>query len=153
MRILHVDTERGLRGGQRQLMLLCRGLIDAGHSCRVAVRAGSDLAAACAGEGFDVVYVSNIIHSIGADAIAMIYRKSAAALNPGGRIMVKDFFLDDDRCGPAWGARFAVNMLVATEEGRAYTRAETIQALEDAGFTDFSIVDVAKHSQIIVGCL
>lgn len=105
------------------------------------------------GEGFDVVYVSNIIHSIGADAIAMIYRKAAAALNPGGRIMVKDFFLDDDRCGPAWGARFAVNMLVATEEGQAYTRAETIRALEDAGFTDFSIVDVAKHSQIIVGCL
>jgi len=103
------------------------------------------------GEGFDVVYISNIIHSIGADAIAMIYRKAAAALNPGGRIMVKDFFLDDDRCGPAFGARFAVNMLVATEEGRAYTRVETIDALTAAGFSSFEIVDVAKHSQIVIG--
>ncbi len=104
------------------------------------------------GEGFDVVYISNIIHSIGAEAIALIYRKAHAALVPGGRIMVKDFFLDDDRCSPVFGARFAVNMLVASEEGRAYTRAETIAALENVGFCDFEVVDVAKHSQVIIGC-
>ncbi len=105
------------------------------------------------GEGFDVVYISNIIHSMGSDAIAMIYSKAAAALNPGGRIMVKDFFLDDDRCGPEFGARFAVNMLVATEDGRSYTRAETMQTLESAGFGGFEIVAVAKHSQVIIGSI
>ncbi|MBU0741155.1 methyltransferase domain-containing protein [bacterium] len=103
------------------------------------------------GEGFDVVYVSNIVHSIGAEAIATIYRKAHPALVPGGRIMVKDFFLDDDRCSPSFGARFAVNMLVATQQGRAYTRSETIEALGDAGFDDFEVVDVAKHSQVIIG--
>ncbi|MBY0505318.1 MAG: glycosyltransferase family 4 protein [Bryobacteraceae bacterium] len=35
MRILHVDTGRELRGGQIQAMLLVRGLLAAGHDCRL----------------------------------------------------------------------------------------------------------------------
>lgn len=103
------------------------------------------------GEGFDVVYISNIIHSLGDEAIALIYRKAHAALVPGGRVMVKDFFLDDDRCSPRFAARFAVNMLVGTEGGRSYTRSETTDALSAVGFADFEVVDVAVHSQVIIG--
>jgi hypothetical protein len=95
--------------------------------------------------------VSNIIHSLGAESIALIYRKSQAALVPGGRILVKDFFLDDDRTSPRFAARFAVNMLVGTEQGRSYTRTETMAALAETGFGDFEVVDVAVHSQVIVG--
>lgn len=51
MRILHVDTERGFRGGQRQLLLLCGGLAGAGMECQVAVRAGSTLEAQCRARG------------------------------------------------------------------------------------------------------
>lgn len=103
------------------------------------------------GAGFDVVYVSNIIHSLGADTIALICRKAHAALDPGGRLMLKDFFLDDDRCAPAHSARFAVNMLVATREGRSYTRTETMETMRAAGFSGFEVVDVAQHSQVIIG--
>lgn len=35
MRILHIDTGRELRGGQIQAMLLVRGLLAAGHDCRL----------------------------------------------------------------------------------------------------------------------
>jgi hypothetical protein len=35
MRILHVDTGRELRGGQIQAVLLVRGLLAAGHDCRI----------------------------------------------------------------------------------------------------------------------
>jgi L-malate glycosyltransferase len=51
MRVLHVDTERGFRGGQRQLLLLCVGLSDAGIDSEVAVRAGSALETECRGRG------------------------------------------------------------------------------------------------------
>ena len=43
MRILHIDTGRELRGGQRQLLLLARGLSLRGHSQMVLARAGSPL--------------------------------------------------------------------------------------------------------------
>ncbi len=35
MRVLHINTEKGLRGGERQLLLLARGLKERGHSQQV----------------------------------------------------------------------------------------------------------------------
>jgi len=125
-------------------------IADAGLGDRVAAVEG-DYFVDDLGTGFDVVYVSNIIHSLGPADVAMLCRKSHAALEPGGRLLMKDFFLDDDRCGPAFCARFSVNMLVGTEAGRSYTRTEMIGMMEDAGFGSFEIVDVAAHSQVIVG--
>lgn len=43
MRILHVDTGRELRGGQIQALLLVRGLLAAGHDCRIYAPPGSPL--------------------------------------------------------------------------------------------------------------
>ena len=43
MRILHVDTGRELRGGQIQALLLVRGLLAAGHDCRIYAPAESPL--------------------------------------------------------------------------------------------------------------
>ena len=51
-------------------------------------------------QGFDVVYVANILHMLGPEGCVDLLRKAAAALEPGGRLLLKDFFLDDDRCRP-----------------------------------------------------
>ena len=53
MRILHVDTEKGLRGGQGQVMHLMRGLRDAGVPQVLAARRGEKLLAAALEEGLD----------------------------------------------------------------------------------------------------
>ncbi len=42
---LHVDVEPGWRGGQRQVLLLCRGLAARGHPVVLAARRGGELAA------------------------------------------------------------------------------------------------------------
>ena len=55
MNVLHVDTETGFRGGQRQLLWLCQGLVDRGLRVRVAVRAGHELETACHDQGLGVV--------------------------------------------------------------------------------------------------
>ncbi len=54
MRVLHVDTEPGFRGGQRQVALLCRGLRDRGVEGAVVARTGAPLAARCRAEGIAV---------------------------------------------------------------------------------------------------
>jgi glycosyltransferase involved in cell wall biosynthesis len=43
LRLLHVDTGREMRGGQRQVLLLLHGLGEAGHECVLLARAGSPL--------------------------------------------------------------------------------------------------------------
>ncbi len=117
---------------------------------RVTVREG-DFFADDLGEGYDVIYVSNIIHSLGNDETRALLRKCRRALLTGGRVMIKDFYLEDSRSEPAWGALFSVNMLVSTEAGKSYPRAEIMALLAETGFGDFEIVDVARNSQVISG--
>ena len=42
--VLHVDTERGWRGGERQLLWLASGMRDRGHRAIIVARAGDELA-------------------------------------------------------------------------------------------------------------
>jgi glycosyltransferase involved in cell wall biosynthesis len=57
MRVLHIDTEPGWRGGQNQVHLLHRGLLAAGLDSTVVCRAGEALHERCAAEGLPVVPV------------------------------------------------------------------------------------------------
>ena len=108
-----------------------------------------ELPPAGGGQGYDLIYVSNIIHMLEADQTLALFRKCRDAAAPAGRILVKDFFLEDSRTEPAMAAQFSVNMLVATEGGKSYTRTETVALLESAGFAVDQVVDVAVHSQVI----
>ena len=53
MRVLHVDTARGWRGGQNQVLLTAQGMARRGHQVVVAARAGGPLAERAAGRGLD----------------------------------------------------------------------------------------------------
>ena len=53
--VLHVDTERGWRGGERQTLWLARELMRRGYGSIVAARAREPLAQRATGEGLDVV--------------------------------------------------------------------------------------------------
>ena len=55
LRVLHLDTERGWRGGERQALWLARELARLGHASFVATRPGGLLAAAASDAGLEVV--------------------------------------------------------------------------------------------------
>jgi glycosyltransferase involved in cell wall biosynthesis len=52
MRILHLDSERGFRGGERQVQLLMEGLAARGHESAIAGPAGAKLLETMAAKGF-----------------------------------------------------------------------------------------------------
>ena len=54
MKILHVDTERGFRGGEQQLLYLIEGLAKRGVEQAVACRAGEELERRCRELGVEV---------------------------------------------------------------------------------------------------
>ena len=60
--ILHLTSERGWRGGERQLLLLTRGLAEHGVDQAVAAPAGSQVARRVAAEGIATVQVPSPIH-------------------------------------------------------------------------------------------
>ena len=90
--------------------------------------------------GHDLAFVSAIIHQNSPAENVTMFRKIFAALEPGGRIVVRDHILSPDRTHPRSGALFAVNMLVGTEGGNSYTETEIRDALEQAGFTGVRII-------------
>ncbi len=55
MRILHVDTERGWRGGEQQLLYLVEGLREKGIGVAVACRAGEELEKRCEERGIETI--------------------------------------------------------------------------------------------------
>lgn len=122
----------------------------AGLSDRVTTRVGDFLTDEL-GEEFDVVYISNIIHSLSPEQTRGLLAKAHRALAAGGRVMVKDFFLEESRTAPAWAAQFSVNMLVNTAGGKSYTFAEMEDLLAQTGFSGLESVPIGAHSRVIVG--
>jgi len=74
--------------------------------------------------GFDLVLISAILHINSPDHNQELFKKSYRALNPGGQVVIREFIMDQDRTSPAFGAFFALNMLVGTEEGDTYRQSE-----------------------------
>jgi hypothetical protein len=86
------------------------------------------------GSGYDMVFISQIFHSYTAEDCIRMLGKSRAALNPSGKVVVQEFYLDDSRTNPPTGAIFAINMLVNTPGGRTYTPKEMSVWMKKAGF-------------------
>jgi predicted O-methyltransferase YrrM len=115
---------------------------------RVSVHPG-DMRSADFGEGYDLVLLSAVCHMFGEEENRDLIRRSAQALLPGGRLVIREFILEEDRTAPASAALFAINMLVGTERGNAYTEGEYRDWMEDAGLIDFSRPD--SEGDVLLG--
>lgn len=85
------------------------------------------------GSGFDLVFLSSIIHSNSPQTNELLLARSVRALNPGGTLAIVDHIMSEDRTQPLAGTLFALNMLVGTAEGDTYTKSEVDAWLHTAG--------------------
>ena len=83
--------------------------------------------------GFDVAWLSHILHGEGPDGCAVTLRRAVAALEPGGVLMVQEFILDDSMDGPLFPALFSLNMLLGTPQGRSYSQRQLEEMMTAAG--------------------
>lgn len=106
---------------------------EAGLADRVTTRAG-DLRADDFGQGYDLILLSSICHMLGPAENRDLLGRCHRALEPGGRLVIRDFILESDRTAPKQAALFALNMLVATRNGCSYSEDEYKTWLADTGF-------------------
>lgn len=90
--------------------------------------------------GHDLVWVSAIVHQNSREQNLSLFEKCFHALEPGGRVWIRDHVMDDARVNPPAGAIFAVNMLVGTAGGSTYTLAELQSDLEASGFAGVRVL-------------
>ena len=89
-------------------------------------------------KGFDLVFLSAVIHSNSMEINQNLIKKCFNSLNKNGRIIIQDWIMNSDRTLPVAGAIFAINMLVGTEAGDCFTGEEVTEMLNAAGFKNIS---------------
>lgn len=118
-------------------------LARAGMTGQVRTRAG-DFKVDRLGEAeFDLALVFAVLVAEDDAEKRRLLGKVFSALRPGGAVVVREFFLDDDRTGPPDAAMFDLHMLVSTDRGRAHTVREVFGWLEAAGFKGPAVLEAA----------
>jgi DNA-binding MarR family transcriptional regulator len=123
-----------------------------GLTGRIETRAG-DYMADPLGEGYDLLLVSNIVHSLSFDEIVRLLSRARSAMIPGGLAIVRDFRLDESRTRPLESALFAVNMLVSTDGGNCYTPSEMKESLRRAGFARIRVKPISPVASLYIGSI
>lgn len=98
----------------------------------------------------DVILLSNILHDWDVPECQALVNRCAAALRPGGRLLIHDVFLNDELDGPLPVALYSASLFSLTE-GRAYSAREYRAWLQQAGLIAGEILPTLIHCGIIVG--
>jgi len=101
------------------------------------------------GSDYDTVLLSNVIHIYSPRENKFLFKKIYKSLNEGGRFVLYDFFLKDNKIEPYDAALFAITMLLYTKTGISYTFSEVESLLKNEGFKYFKRSKVGHGSSII----
>jgi precorrin-6B methylase 2 len=101
-------------------------------------------------KGADLAWVSAIAHQNSRAQNRELFRKICRALEPGGRIAIRDVVMSESRTRPVSGALFAVNMLVSTAGGGTFTFREIAQDLRAAGFAGARLARRGEGNESVV---
>jgi (2Fe-2S) ferredoxin/SAM-dependent methyltransferase len=127
-----------------------RHIAEAGVADRVHTRVG-DLRTDHLGEGYDLVLLCNVCHMLDEKENARLIARCYDALAPGGRLVIQEFILDPDKCGPQSAALFSLNMLVGTRAGASYSEAEYAAWMGAAGFPAIRRVRMPGPAGLMIG--
>lgn len=102
------------------------------------------------GSGYDAVLLSSILHIYGPEQNQELLQKVYNAMEPGGKILIRDFLLNRKKTGPLIGALFAINMLVNTQQGNSYSTEELKKWLREAGFKNIGKKKLQRRMALLV---
>jgi len=103
------------------------------------------------GAGYDTILFSNILHIYNPAENLRLLKKMRRALNPGGRVVLVDFFLNEKRTEPYFASLFSLTMLLFTETGKTYTWRETERLMRQAGLRKLERIALPDDSGLLMG--
>lgn len=98
----------------------------------------------------DVILLSNILHDWDVPECRALITRCAAALKPGGELLIHDVFLDDALDGPLQMALYSAALFTLTE-GRLYSALEYRAWLDEAGLESATVMPTAIHCGVLAG--
>ena len=120
----------------------------AGMADRIALIVGDALETDWPAEQ-DVVLLSYLLSAVAGTDIPGLFERAWRALAPGGRLIIHDFMLDDDRAGPTSAALWFLQYLSVRTDSTSFSAAELRRTLAAQGFTDIAaavlIPEITKY--------
>lgn len=104
---------------------------------------------------FDAAWLSHVLHGETPATCREMIAKTVSLLNPGGKIFIHEFILEDSRAAPVFPALFSLNMLLGTDGGQSYAENELREMLTACGITRIERLDFTgpTESGILMGSL
>ena len=99
----------------------------------------------------DLHFYSNIYHDWSREKGAFLTRKSFESLPAGGRTVVHETLLDDDKAGPLTATGYNIGMLLWSAGGLQYSGRELSGMLAEAGFREIQIKPTFGYNSIVTG--
>lgn len=103
------------------------------------------------GSGYDLVFISNVIHEFSIWDNVKILQKVFDAMNRGGWVVINEIIINDSRTAPEYSAMFAVNMLVNTLAGDSYTETDIWIMLREAWFSNIKRKETEFETSLMFG--
>lgn len=99
----------------------------------------------------DVVVMGHILHDWDLEAKLALLAKAYDALPAGGRLIVYEAIIDDERRHNAFGLLMSLNMLIETRGGFDFTGADCIGWMKQVGFREARVEHLVGPDSMVVG--
>ncbi|CAM3926923.1 methyltransferase [Nocardiopsis rhodophaea] len=99
----------------------------------------------------DVIVLGHTLHDWDLDTKRMLLRKAYEALPEGGRVVVYEALIDDERRHNTFALLMSLHMLVESPGGFDYTGADCLGWMAEAGFRDCYVEHLAGPESMVVG--
>lgn len=99
---------------------------------------------------FSLVCLSNFLHAYGPEEAKPLFFKAVSLLEPGGLLVIHDYFPDRRGAVPQKGALYDVCMMVNTFNGACHDAATVVQWCREAGMKTCSVNDLSTDTAVIL---
>ena len=102
------------------------------------------------GGKYDIILISQVLHSLNPKVVKTVFKKAYEALNAGGSLYVHEFYTNEDRTFPQENVVFCLNMLLHSDGGNNFTVKELKKLYQDAGFKDVKVKKFTKPYTVMI---
>jgi len=102
------------------------------------------------GSGYDAVFMSQILSSIGELDITNLFHKIYTSLKPKGKLINRDLILRANNTEPSVGVFRSLNSLLTTEQGRTYSVEDLQQFLLKTGFQNLQFRQLMGSTDLVI---
>ncbi len=101
-------------------------------------------------ESFDLLSLGHICRTEGVEGTRSLLARAAAALRPGGRVLVSDYFCSSEPRRSPQGTFMAATMAACTRRGIALSYEQMAGWLHQAGFGEIRLIEPIGAQQLFV---